>query len=67
LSVRFSERIFFSRDLAQGGELTAASEAFAAEARLTLFHAERASHGARAAKDSSEAHGISATRRLSSA
>lgn len=30
--------------------LTAAGEAFAAEARLTLFHAERAVEGARAAK-----------------
>jgi DNA-binding transcriptional LysR family regulator len=30
--------------------LTAAGEAFAAEARLTLFHAERADEGARAAK-----------------
>jgi DNA-binding transcriptional LysR family regulator len=37
----------------KGGQrvvLTAAGEAFAAEARLTLFHAERAVQGARAAK-----------------
>src|SRR5262249_57859623 len=40
-------------DRAKGGQrvaLTAAGEAFAAEARLTLFHAERAVEGARAAK-----------------
>src|SRR5215469_17362911 len=40
-------------DRAKGGQkvsLTAAGEAFAEEARLTLFHAERAVEGARAAK-----------------
>jgi DNA-binding transcriptional LysR family regulator len=41
-------------DRSKGGQrviLTAAGEAFAAEARLTLFHAERAVQGARSAKD----------------
>ena len=40
-------------DRSRGGQrvgLTAAGEAFAAEARLTLFHAERAVEGARSAK-----------------
>src|SRR6266849_6523905 len=39
----------FERD-SRGVRLTLAGEAFAAEARLTLFHAQRAVDGARAAK-----------------
>jgi LysR family hca operon transcriptional activator len=43
--------------------LTAAGEAFTAEARLTLFHADRAVQGARAGRDSTAAPGASAIRR----